>query len=224
MTATHSLTFPMLAAMATTILAGCSSHLSRSADDAILPSPDAMHTVETPPPMAVNIPLVAMDGITKVYEVGRYMDPHDSRIMHEQHLLYRREVDPVFALSVPHQQKALIGPTITDHQGNYAPAALDAEIAGELMIQKDMTLAVVQRSGELIDATRRMQERTEELTQRLEKANEAIRLQQDAIRVLENELRSRNPLLETAEPLSPSPRSSATTQPSSPIEPEGGLG
>lgn len=49
----------------------------------------------------------------KAYTLGRYVDPADETLMHEAHVVYRREQDPGWRLSAPPSRQILIGPSIT---------------------------------------------------------------------------------------------------------------
>ncbi len=49
----------------------------------------------------------------KAYTLGRYVDPADETLMHEAHVVYRREQDPGWRLAAHPSRQILIGPTIT---------------------------------------------------------------------------------------------------------------
>jgi hypothetical protein len=71
---------------------------------------------EQPP---THIPLqseanVIIPGQTKAYPVARYVDPSNPRIMHERHVIYRREEDDRWRLAANARQQILIGNLASD--------------------------------------------------------------------------------------------------------------
>ena len=76
--------------------------------------------------MAPQIPIkneanVRLGGKVKAYAVNRYIDPSNSRIMHERHVVYRVEEDPTWCLATDEKRQILIGNTLTDGKLNYNP-------------------------------------------------------------------------------------------------------
>lgn len=71
---------------------------------------------EQPP---THIPLqseanVEVPGTIKAYPVARYIDPSNPRIMHERHVIYRREEDEHWRLAANARRQILIGNTLSD--------------------------------------------------------------------------------------------------------------
>tara|TARA_B100000989_G_C19528016_1_gene467998 strand:+ start:1814 stop:2407 length:594 start_codon:yes stop_codon:yes gene_type:complete len=75
----------------------------------------------------------------KAYPIGRYQDPSDPRIMHERHVIYRREFDSDWRLSANSGRQILIGPTMTDAPLDQNPALLEKELAIEVQRQRELS-------------------------------------------------------------------------------------
>ena len=98
----------------------------------------------------------------KAYTLNRSLDPADRSVMHEEHIVYRRETPASWKLDAPAERKLLIGPRITDGRQDLRPL-LDKEIITYLSDQ------------------RRAQQATEQALAALFKAVEALNRQQQAV-------------------------------------------
>lgn len=75
----------------------------------------------------------------RAYSIGRYQDPSDPRIMHERHVIYRRESDSDWRLSANSGRQILVGPTMTDAPLDQNPALLEKELAIEVQRQRELS-------------------------------------------------------------------------------------
>ncbi len=72
-------------------------------------------------------------GAVKVYGMNRYLDPTDSRLMHERHAVYRLEEQPVWITRSPRDQNEMtLGPTVSLPKPEYAPEPLPGETSREI--------------------------------------------------------------------------------------------
>ena len=78
----------------------------------------------------------------KTYPLGRYVDPNDSRIMHEGHPIYRVETTAKWNLHP--NQTVSFDPVIHIQDTAKAPALLRDELTVELNKQREVTKAVIQ--------------------------------------------------------------------------------
>lgn len=78
---------------------------------------------------------VTMSEGVKVYTLSRAVDPADPDMMHEEHVVYRREAAPVWRLQAPADQKLLLGPRVTDGRQDLRPL-LDKELTAFLADQR----------------------------------------------------------------------------------------
>lgn len=63
----------------------------------------------------------------KAYPLARSVDPFDPELMHEAHVVYRRETSPRWRLDVPASQQIMVGPRVTDGREEIQPL-LDKEL------------------------------------------------------------------------------------------------
>ena len=69
----------------------------------------------------------------KVYGMNRYIDPADSRVMHERHAIYRLEQQPAWVTRSPtNQPEMILGPIVGLRKPEYAPEPLPGETSREI--------------------------------------------------------------------------------------------
>ncbi|OIR04364.1 hypothetical protein GALL_135640 [mine drainage metagenome] len=54
----------------------------------------------------------------KAYSIGRYVDPADPSVMHEAHVVYRREADSGWRLEADAGRQILVGPSVSSKGGD----------------------------------------------------------------------------------------------------------
>lgn len=77
-----------------------------------------------PPPEnapGLDASAVVIPAGVKVYTLDRAIDPSDRDLMHEEHVVYRRETAPQWRLDAPAGQKILVGPRLTDGRQEIQP-------------------------------------------------------------------------------------------------------
>lgn len=88
-----------------------------------------------------SAPFVRQSEVVKVYGVNRYIDPGDSRVMHERHAIYRLEQQPAWATRSPrNQNEVILGPIVGLRKPEYAPEPLPGETIRELVEMKRSAL------------------------------------------------------------------------------------
>jgi len=135
----------------------------------------------------------------KAYPLGRYVDPNNSRIMHEAHEIYRIETTAKWNLHPNAPVSVPLGPVrVRDTAKTTTPVA--NELVAELNQQKEATkavmqggLAVSQKLGELAGKMQQTQEiaaqnavlkqEVNTTKQRLDTLEEELRKQQRTVRV-----------------------------------------
>ncbi len=121
--------------------------------------------VPAKPPMPKGISVLDSSAVVapadvKVYVINRAADQADPDLMHEEHVVYRRESSPRWRLEAPVEQKILIGPRITDGRQDLQPL-LSKELSTFLTDQRRATEANQQAITALfqaVDAVTRQQE------------------------------------------------------------------
>jgi hypothetical protein len=73
----------------------------------------------------------------KVYGVNRYVDPADSRVLHERHAIYRIERPSGWVARQPdHEGEILMGPVLGLRRAEYRPEPIPGETAQTLVQQR----------------------------------------------------------------------------------------
>jgi hypothetical protein len=121
------------------ILTGCSSPRIVQMPPAIpgtTLSPEEMESVR----YAENI---------KAYSVGRYVDPNNSLIMQERHLIYRVETTPKWNLHPNGSPAVSLGPPLAIVDSAKYAAPINAEVIAEVNKQKAATQALLNQGAKL---------------------------------------------------------------------------
>ena len=80
----------------------------------------------------------------KSYPLGRYVDPGNSRIMHEGHSIYRVETTPKWNLHPNEPVSVPLGPVIRIRDSARTTSPVGDELLAELNRQKEATKTVIQ--------------------------------------------------------------------------------
>jgi hypothetical protein len=115
-------------------------------------------------PQPLDSKCVIAPADVKVYTLNRAVDPADPNLMHEEHVVYRRETSPRWQLNGSVEQKILVGPKVTDGRQELTPL-LDKELTTYLSDQRRATEANQQAIAALlkaVDALSRQQRATVE--------------------------------------------------------------
>jgi hypothetical protein len=152
------------------------------------PSPETGGKVEEQP--TVGETGVRVPEKIKAYAVGRYVDPADPNVMHERHVVYRKEASPVWNTAYEPESSVIVGPVMGPGDRDFAPGLLQPELALELVRQRKINSELQSRTSEMIEAGASLRQRTQEMGTYIESLNETIELQADTIETLQNQLRA----------------------------------
>ena len=101
----------------------------------------------------------------RTYSLGRYVDPGNSRIMHERHSIYRVETTPKWNLHPNEPVSVPLGPVVHVHDSAREASPVGDELVAELNRQKKATKTVIQEGqvvsqklGELTTALQKTQQ------------------------------------------------------------------
>lgn len=114
---------------------------------------------------ALDASAVVTPAGVKVYTINRSVDPFDSEVMHEEHVVYRRETPPRWRLNAPTDQKIMVGPKITDGQQRVDPIA-DKELTTFLNDQRRVAQSQQQAITALFKAVDSLSRQQEALLRR----------------------------------------------------------
>ena len=129
------------------LLAGCQSGRNVAVDENYhfcIPS------VATASPVQLNNEAnVRFPEVVKAYGVNRYVDPNDSRIMHERHVVYRVEQEKNWNLQTEADKQILVGPVLSDASLDNRQALLEKELAIELKRQRQLNTSCMEAIDQL---------------------------------------------------------------------------
>ena len=107
-----------------------------------VPGPPLEFASGTCVPLTRPAPLGSLSSVrrpeqVKVYGVNRYVDPADSRVLHERHALYRIERPAGWVARQPdHEGEILLGPVLGLRRAEYRPEPIPGETAQALVQQR----------------------------------------------------------------------------------------
>lgn len=135
---------PLWAASVLVIGAGCATK----------PKPSVM---EAPPPVPVsgtdldqaNVQKVRVSETLKAYPIGRYVDPKDPNVMHESHVVYRKEAGASWNLAPNAPTVVPLGPVLAVADGATQPNPLPAELEQKVAEQNQLMAALIEQNEAL---------------------------------------------------------------------------
>ena len=151
-------------------------------------------------PSATNTDGIRYPEMLHAYHVGRYADPNDDSLMHEQHVVYRVEENPRWNLH-PGPADANL-PALPSRDAAFAPAPVSDAILAEVNSQRLATTEIMMQARTLSAALAQFQTALQQTKTNLQ---ETARL-----RVSVNEMKQRLDALDTA-PAQPPPTPISTT-------------
>ncbi len=103
------------------------------------------------PPSATDNSAVRSPEIVRAYHFGRYVDPNDSLVMHEKHVLFRVEENTRWNLH-PHQTDNVAFQFTPPRDAAFAPAPANDAILAEVNAQKLATARIMAQANDLTSA------------------------------------------------------------------------
>lgn len=117
-----------------------------------------------PPPALPAVPVAPVSGTDldqtnaekvrvgeslKAYPVGRYVDPRDPDLMHEAHVVYRREAGASWNLNPNAPTVVPLGPTLAVADPAKTPAPLPAELEQRMAEQNQLVASLIEQNDAL---------------------------------------------------------------------------
>lgn len=96
-----------------------------------------------------NVEKVRMGETLKAYPIGRYVDPHDSDVMHESHVVYRKETGADWNLAPNAPTVVPLGPVLAVADGVTQPNPLPAELEQKVAEQNQLMAALIEQNEAL---------------------------------------------------------------------------
>ena len=156
-----------LLALVVAVCSGCSTLEKNTAVAALPPAP-----VKPPAPVAGtemdqgNVEKVRFNESLKAYPVNRYVDPNDPNVMHEGHVLYRRENTGGWNLNPNAPTVVPLGPALAVADGARVPNRRPAELETKMAEQKQLMASLIEQNETLSKELARINEGKGEIRQR----------------------------------------------------------
>jgi len=96
-----------------------------------------------------NLEKIRVGETLKSYPVGRYLDPQDSNVMHEAHVVYRKEAGSSWNLHPNAPTVVPLGPVLAVADPARTPAPLPAELEQRMAEQNQLVASLIEQNEAL---------------------------------------------------------------------------
>ncbi|MEO6874907.1 MAG: bZIP transcription factor [Opitutaceae bacterium] len=96
-----------------------------------------------------NTEKVRVGETLKSYPVGRYVDPQDSNVMHESHVVYRKEAGADWNLNPNAPTVVSLGPVLALADPARTPGPLPAELEKKMAEQNQLVASLIEQNEAL---------------------------------------------------------------------------
>ena len=133
--------------------AGCSSS-AKTAAQALEAAPQTIVTPVITPVSGTdldqaNLEKVRVGETLKSYPVGRYIDPQDPSVMHEAHVVYRKEAGSSWNLHPNAPTVVPLGPVLAVADPARTPTPLPAELEQRMAEQNQLVASLIEQNEAL---------------------------------------------------------------------------
>lgn len=142
------LTSTLLLGAACVVSAGCQAVPKKTAD-AVPPPPSTVAPVSGTDLDLANAEKVRMSESVKAYPVSRYVDPQDRDLMHEAHVVYRREAGASWNLNPNAPTVVPLGPVLAVADPAKTPTPLPAELEQRMAEQNQLVASLIEQNDAL---------------------------------------------------------------------------
>jgi hypothetical protein len=161
------------------------------------------------PPPATDNSAVRYPEVLHAYHVGRYADPNDDLIMHEQHIVYRVEENTRWNFHPGPADGSL--PALPSRDAAFAPAPFNDSILAEVNSQKAATAQIMMQARTLSAALAQFQTALQQTKTNIQETL--------ILRASVNDMRRRLDALESTPGQLRPPPISSTNEPSDSLSP-----
>ncbi len=96
------------------------------------------------PPLAADNSAVRYPEVVRAYHIGRYADPNDDLVMHEQHVIYRVEENTRWDLRPANAGGDVFFPAVpSPHDAAFSPLPVNDAVLAEINAQKLATVQIM---------------------------------------------------------------------------------
>ncbi len=160
-------------------------------------------------PPATNADVIRYPEVLHAYHVGRYADPNDDLIMHEQHVVYRVEENTRWDFHPGPADGNL--PVLPSRDAAYAPTPVNEAILSEVNSHRLATAQIMMQARILSAALAQFQTALQQTKNNLQETA--------VLRATVNEMKQRLDALESAQVPSPTASLSTTNATDDPLSP-----
>lgn len=166
---------------------------------------------QSPPPLADDS-AVRYPEVVRAYHFGRYTDPNDDLIMHEQHVVYRVEENTRWDLHPAATRNNVFFPAVpVTHDAAFNPAPVNDAVLAEVNSQKAATAQIMRQSQIMSAALAQLQNAVQTAQTNFQETARQ--------RAMLNDLKQRLAVLESVSPQPAASPISATNEPSDLLSP-----
>ncbi len=130
-------------------LCGCETTPRKPAAAPLAPPPPAIAPVSGTDLDQTSVEKVRVGETLKSYPVGRYIDPVDSNVMHEAHVVYRKEAGSSWNLNPNAPTVVPLGPVLAVADPAKTPAPLPAELEQKMAEQNQLVASLIEQNEAL---------------------------------------------------------------------------
>jgi hypothetical protein len=154
--------------LATAVLfgTGCETLQRKPAIPSAPPSPPAVAPVSGTDLDQSNVENVRVGETMKSYPVGRYMDPQDPNVMHEAHVVYRKEAGSSWNLNPNAPTIVPLGPVLAVADPARAPSPLPAELEQKMAEQNQLVASLIEQNEALTKELAKLGQQIDDLRQK----------------------------------------------------------
>jgi hypothetical protein len=163
---------------------------------------------QQPPPAAMDN--LRFPELVRAYHVGRYADPNDDLVMHEQHVLYRVEENTRWDLR-PARAGGVFYPATPPRDAAFSPTPVNDVVLAEVNAQRLATVQIMTQARTLSSALAQFQSALQQTRTNLQEAA--------VLRAAVIEMKKRLDALETARTPPLPPPNSPTNEPADSLSP-----
>ena len=141
----------VIACVVAMLCAGCET-LDRKTAAATVPPPQPAPTVAPVSGTDLdqsNVEKIRVGESLKSYPIGRYVDPTDPNVMHEAHVVYRKEAGASWNLNPNAPTVVPLGPVMAVADPAKTPAPLPAELEAKMAEQNQLVASLIEQNEAL---------------------------------------------------------------------------
>lgn len=144
----------LVACAAVALCAGCTTLQTKPETVAAAPPP-AVIAPEVAPVSGTDLDQSNAENVRvgeslKSYPVGRYVDPNDSNVMHEAHVVYRKEAGSSWNLNPNAPTAVPLGPVVAVADPAKTPDPLPAELEQKMAEQNQLVASLIEQNDALV--------------------------------------------------------------------------